>query len=146
MWDAMDPDSKGAYKRRTEQAKKEYLRQLASYRATLVSKGNTLESPYNGKGLADVTKVGEPDSRSPYLMNPRYAWTNFQFDSIFCLTSNNVVVESTGFLSLLFKKKSWKVQFKDTDFFLEMLYPSKYGPEKYDLYFRWKKNQELIDW
>ena len=73
MWDAMDPDSKGAYKRRTEQAKKEYLRQLASYRATLVSKGNTLESPYNGKGLADVTKVGEPDSRSPYLMNPRYA-------------------------------------------------------------------------
>merc|ERR1711899_149693 len=51
--------------------KKEYLRQLASYRATLVSKGNTLESPYNGKGLADVTKVGEPDSRSPYLMNPR---------------------------------------------------------------------------
>ena len=71
MWDAMDPDSKGAYKRRTEQAKKEYLRQLAAYRATLVSKGNTLESPYNGKGLADVTKVGEPDSRSPYLMNPR---------------------------------------------------------------------------
>lgn len=62
----MDPDSKGAYKRRTEQAKKEYLRQLAAYRATLVSKGNTLESPYNGKGL-DI-KVG--DDRS-YLMNPR---------------------------------------------------------------------------
>ena len=58
-------------KRRTEQAKKEYLRQLASYRATLVSKGNTLESPYNGKGLADVTKVGEPGDRS-YLMNPRF--------------------------------------------------------------------------
>ena len=67
MWDGMDPDSKGAYKRRTEQAKKEYLRQLASYRATLVSKGNTLESPYNGKGL-DVTKVGEDRT---YLMNPR---------------------------------------------------------------------------
>ena len=86
MWDAMDPDSKGAYKRRTEQAKKEYLRQLAAYRATLVSKGNTLESPYNGKGLADVTKVGEPDSRSPYLMNPRYiAETNFSisFDILF---------------------------------------------------------------
>ena len=32
MWDAMEPDSKAAYKRRTEQAKKEYLRQLASYR------------------------------------------------------------------------------------------------------------------
>lgn len=67
LWDGMDPESKGNYKRRTEQAKKEYLRQLAAYRATLVSKGNTLESPYNGKGL-DVTKVGEDRS---YLMNPR---------------------------------------------------------------------------
>ena len=67
LWDGMDPDSKGAYKRRTEQAKKEYLRQLASYRATLVSKGNTLENPYNGKGL-EVTKVGEERN---YLMNQR---------------------------------------------------------------------------
>lgn len=67
LWDGMDPDSKGAYKRRTEQAKKEYLRQLAAYRATLVSKGNTLESPYNGKGL-DVTKVVEERN---YLMSQR---------------------------------------------------------------------------
>ena len=67
LWDAMDPDAKGAYKRRTEQAKKEYLRQLAAYRATLVSKGNTLENPYNGKGL-EVTKVGEERT---YLMNQR---------------------------------------------------------------------------
>ena len=74
LWDGMDPDSKGAYKRRTEQAKKEYLRQLAAYRATLVSKGNTLESPYNGKGL-DVTKVGEDRS---YLMNPRYLHSHRQ--------------------------------------------------------------------
>jgi len=36
MWDALDPDSKAMYKKRTEMAKKEYLRQLASYRATLV--------------------------------------------------------------------------------------------------------------
>ena len=70
MWDGMEPDSKGAYKRRTEQAKKEYLRQLASYRATLVSKGNTLESPYIGKGLETVTKVVGEDNRT-YLMNPR---------------------------------------------------------------------------
>ena len=39
------------------------------YRATLVSKGNTLESPYNGNGLVDVTKVGEDRS---YLMKPRF--------------------------------------------------------------------------
>ena len=37
-WDALDPESKAAYKKRTEMAKKEYLRALAAYRANLVSK------------------------------------------------------------------------------------------------------------
>jgi hypothetical protein len=67
LWDGMEPDSKGAYKRRTEQAKKEYLRQLAAYRATLVAKGNNTESPYNGIGL-DVIKAGEERT---YLMSQR---------------------------------------------------------------------------
>ena len=37
-WDSLDPDSKAAYKKRTEMAKKEYLRALAAYRANMVSK------------------------------------------------------------------------------------------------------------
>ena len=37
-WDALDPESKAGYKKRTEMAKKEYLRALAAYRANLVSK------------------------------------------------------------------------------------------------------------
>ena len=40
LWDALDPDSKAAYKKRTENAKKDYLKKLASYRASLVSKGS----------------------------------------------------------------------------------------------------------
>lgn len=36
MWDSLDPDSKAHYKKRTEQAKKEYLKALASYRASLI--------------------------------------------------------------------------------------------------------------
>ena len=32
LWDSLDPDSKAAYKKRTENAKKEYLKKLASYR------------------------------------------------------------------------------------------------------------------
>ena len=40
LWDALDPDSKAAYKKRTENAKKEYLKKLAAYRASLVSKGS----------------------------------------------------------------------------------------------------------
>ena len=39
LWDSLDSESKALYKKRTEMAKKEYLRQLASYRASLVSKG-----------------------------------------------------------------------------------------------------------
>ncbi len=40
MWDNLDPDSKAAYKKRTENAKKDYLKKLAAYRASLVSKGS----------------------------------------------------------------------------------------------------------
>ena len=41
MWDGLDPDHKAIYKRRTETAKKEYLKRLAAYRASLVSKGGS---------------------------------------------------------------------------------------------------------
>jgi len=40
MWDNLDAESKAHYKKRTEMAKKEYLRQLAAYRASIVSKGH----------------------------------------------------------------------------------------------------------
>ena len=40
MWDNLDPDSKANYKKRTENAKKDYLKKLAAYRASLVSKGS----------------------------------------------------------------------------------------------------------
>ncbi|XP_034256843.1 TOX high mobility group box family member 4-like isoform X1 [Thrips palmi] len=39
MWDALDTDSKNVYKKRTEAAKKDYLKALAAYRASLLSKG-----------------------------------------------------------------------------------------------------------
>ena len=45
MWDNLNPDHKAAYKKRTENAKKEYLKQLAAYRANLVSKNHN--DPYN---------------------------------------------------------------------------------------------------
>lgn len=45
MWDNLNPDHKAAYKKRTENAKKEYLKQLAAYRANLVSKNPN--DPYN---------------------------------------------------------------------------------------------------
>ncbi|XP_043921416.1 thymocyte selection-associated high mobility group box protein TOX isoform X2 [Protopterus annectens] len=38
MWDALGEEQKQVYKKKTEAAKKEYLKQLAAYRASLVSK------------------------------------------------------------------------------------------------------------
>ncbi|NXE02896.1 TOX2 protein, partial [Chaetorhynchus papuensis] len=38
MWDSLGEEQKQAYKRKTEAAKKEYLKALAAYRASLVSK------------------------------------------------------------------------------------------------------------
>ena len=58
------------------------------YRATLVSKGNTLESPYNGNGLVDVTKVGEDRS---YLMKPRFVVFSNEIEDNFVRT-NKVIL------------------------------------------------------
>ncbi len=52
MWDNLDPDSKAAYKKRTENAKKDYLKKLAAYRASLVSKGSSDPSLYGPFGYA----------------------------------------------------------------------------------------------
>lgn len=39
MWDSLDDEHKEVYKKKTEMAKKEYLKQLAAYRANMVRKG-----------------------------------------------------------------------------------------------------------
>ena len=73
------------------------------YRATLVSKGNTLESPYNGNGLVDVTKVGEDRS---YLMKPRFVMfsneieDNFVRTKLFSISFAILFISSNYFISL----------------------------------------------
>lgn len=44
MWDALAHEHKEVYKKKTEAAKKEYLKTLAVYRATIVSKGDDVDS------------------------------------------------------------------------------------------------------
>nr|XP_040567766.1 TOX high mobility group box family member 2-like [Lepeophtheirus salmonis] len=63
MWDGLDPDNKAAYKKRTENAKKEYLKKLAAYRASLVSKGSG--SPINESGSTSVAG-SNPSSAPPH--------------------------------------------------------------------------------
>uniref|UniRef100_A0A0A9YP38 TOX high mobility group box family member 4 n=2 Tax=Lygus hesperus TaxID=30085 RepID=A0A0A9YP38_LYGHE len=51
MWDALDAEHKNVYKKKTEAAKKDYLKALAAYRASLVSKGGSEQEPmYGGYG------------------------------------------------------------------------------------------------
>ncbi|XP_014272283.1 TOX high mobility group box family member 3 isoform X2 [Halyomorpha halys] len=51
MWDSLDAEHKNVYKKKTEAAKKDYLKALAAYRASLVSKGgNEQETMYGGYG------------------------------------------------------------------------------------------------
>lgn len=45
MWDVLAPEHKDVYKKKTEAAKAVYLKTLAAYRASVVSKGTDLESP-----------------------------------------------------------------------------------------------------
>ncbi|XP_073981000.1 TOX high mobility group box family member 4-A-like isoform X2 [Rhodnius prolixus] len=48
MWDALDAEHKNVYKKKTEAAKKDYLKALAAYRASLVSKGGNEQEPMYG--------------------------------------------------------------------------------------------------
>ncbi|KAG8322829.1 TOX high mobility group box member 3 [Homalodisca vitripennis] len=54
MWDALDTEHKNVYKKKTEAAKKDYLKALAAYRASLVSKGageqDNMYGAYGGYG------------------------------------------------------------------------------------------------
>ena len=72
MWDALDPDSKAMYKKRTEMAKKEYLRQLASYRATLVSngQGDEIYGGFPGYGYPSMGSMGLGQSIPPHPPGP----------------------------------------------------------------------------
>lgn len=45
MWDQLDAERKEVYKKKTEAAKKEYLKALAAYRASLVQSPQTSSSP-----------------------------------------------------------------------------------------------------
>ncbi|KAM6977518.1 TOX high mobility group box family member 2-like isoform 1-T1 [Aplochiton taeniatus] len=60
MWDSLGEEQKQAYKRKTEAAKKEYLKALAAYRASLVSK------TYN-----DPEPKSAQSSQSPHLLPPK---------------------------------------------------------------------------
>ncbi|XP_072013453.1 uncharacterized protein [Amphiura filiformis] len=75
MWDSLGVEAKQAYKQRTESAKKEYLKKLAAYRASLVSTAGEqpevdLESPSKQKKTSVMTSIAQPPSaiNAPHLM------------------------------------------------------------------------------
>ncbi|XP_037094486.1 thymocyte selection-associated high mobility group box protein TOX-like, partial [Pollicipes pollicipes] len=51
MWDGLNTDDKNVYKKKTENAKKEYLKALAAYRASLISKTNSEEQQQPAAGM-----------------------------------------------------------------------------------------------
>ncbi|XP_036958137.1 TOX high mobility group box family member 2 isoform X1 [Acanthopagrus latus] len=59
MWDGLGEEQKQSYKRKTEAAKKEYLKALAAYRASLVSK--TYNDPVESKSA-------QTSQASPHMM------------------------------------------------------------------------------
>ena len=71
MWDNLDADNKTLYKKRTEMAKKDYLRQLAAYRATLVSKGQGDDMyGYHGYGYPGMQSHGLGQNIPPHPPGP----------------------------------------------------------------------------
>ncbi|GAB0089281.1 hypothetical protein DMENIID0001_037990 [Sergentomyia squamirostris] len=70
MWDVLATEHKNVYKKKTEAAKKEYLKALAAYRASLVSKGSDSEqgqypSPPHPQGQQTGQGGGQVPQQSP---------------------------------------------------------------------------------
>ncbi|XP_059140334.1 TOX high mobility group box family member 4-like [Physella acuta] len=60
MWDQLDPDHKDVYKKKTEQAKKQYLKQLAAYRATQVSQQTATDESEGSTSPPAYLATGSP--------------------------------------------------------------------------------------
>uniref|UniRef100_UPI00358ECE17 TOX high mobility group box family member 3-like isoform X2 n=1 Tax=Myxine glutinosa TaxID=7769 RepID=UPI00358ECE17 len=67
MWDGLAEEQKQAYKRRTEAAKKEYLKALAAYRASLVSKSYP-EPGDNQSPRLTLGGIPQPGMSPPFTM------------------------------------------------------------------------------
>ncbi|GFO19631.1 aspartate aminotransferase [Plakobranchus ocellatus] len=68
MWDQLDPEHKDVYKKKTETAKKQYLKQLAAYRASQVSQSasdETEKSPSPSAAMA----VSSPQNLGGHMMS-----------------------------------------------------------------------------
>ncbi|BFZ13162.1 hypothetical protein BsWGS_16200 [Bradybaena similaris] len=57
MWDQLDPEHKDVYKKKTEIAKKQYLKQLAAYRASQVSQSAADEAAEKSPSPPGVTNM-----------------------------------------------------------------------------------------
>ncbi|XP_062897054.1 TOX high mobility group box family member 2 isoform X4 [Mobula hypostoma] len=70
MWDGLGEEQKQAYKKKTEAAKKEYLKALAAYRASLVSK--SYSDPVEPKGGLPPQQPHLLTAKQPlYSLNPQ---------------------------------------------------------------------------
>ncbi|XP_028590705.2 TOX high mobility group box family member 2 isoform X8 [Podarcis muralis] len=70
MWDSLGEEQKQAYKRKTEAAKKEYLKALAAYRASLVSKSSADQGETKSAQTNQPSKM-IPPKQPLYTMPPQ---------------------------------------------------------------------------
>ncbi|RUS86110.1 hypothetical protein EGW08_006130 [Elysia chlorotica] len=68
MWDQLDPEHKDVYKKKTETAKKQYLKQLAAYRASQVSQSASDETEKSPSPPAAVA-VSPPQAGGGHMMS-----------------------------------------------------------------------------
>uniref|UniRef100_A0A3B4XQB8 Thymocyte selection-associated high mobility group box n=1 Tax=Seriola lalandi dorsalis TaxID=1841481 RepID=A0A3B4XQB8_SERLL len=75
MWDGLGEEQKQVYKKKTETAKKEYLKQLAAYRASLVSQSysdpSEMKLPHSSSSsLAHPLPLAPPQHPGMYMLYP----------------------------------------------------------------------------
>ncbi|RVE61637.1 hypothetical protein OJAV_G00172450 [Oryzias javanicus] len=91
MWDSLAEDQKQVYKRKTEAAKKEYLKALAAYKANQLSQplSEEMESAPSPPPSSHPT----PPTPANYSLHPALASTSIDVNTFASVCSSNIILD-----------------------------------------------------
>ncbi|XP_017276420.1 TOX high mobility group box family member 4-A [Kryptolebias marmoratus] len=95
MWDSLAEDQKQVYKRKTEAAKKEYLKALATYKASQLSQPaiNEMEAaPSSPPPVVDLTSAGSPPSDHHTILLP-LSRSDVEQNTITNICASNIILD-----------------------------------------------------
>ncbi|XP_013864397.1 TOX high mobility group box family member 4-A [Austrofundulus limnaeus] len=95
MWDSLAEEQKQVYKRKTEAAKKEYLKALAAYKASQLSQPDVIEvetTPPSPPPVIDLTSAAPPSSDHQAILLPLVS-SGAEQNTITNICASNIILD-----------------------------------------------------